>query len=180
MYITLFIYTGMSILLSGMIPSVSVKGGFTCHGDGVYLTPSITYAAHPRYSTPKEIPEDVKSIFGSQGKWIQFVLQCRVDPNTIKVGKETLAVGDKCVIDPNYKNDEIEWVVGDTRIEYPTDPDCKVYIVGIMIRITDKHPYLMDESSWWEHVYNIYDKSYFDSYRQDKNQGIKSKIIPFK
>ena len=168
------LYTGMSMLLSGLIPSVSGKGGVAVFGNGVYITPSIIYAAHPRYAGPKKIPKDLKSKYGMKGNWIQFVLQCRINPNAIKrIDKETLSVGNKYKIDPNYDNSELEWVVGDTKIEDPRNPDCKVYIVGIMIRITDKHPYLMDESSWWE----CSNKRRVKPYSNDKSNGVKATIV---
>ena len=61
------------------------------------------------------------SCFGV-GSWIQFVFQCRVNPNSItKIRGETLAA--TCKIDPNYSNSEVEWLIGDGEIiEDPTSP----------------------------------------------------------
>jgi hypothetical protein len=137
---------GLSILLSGLKPAE-----IAAHGSGVYATPSINYASHPRYSEVKVIESNHQKKFFKQGKYVQFVLECRVRPTNIKtIAKETLH-GDKANIDSNINNDIIEWVI-DTKnkalVDF-NDPDSPVICTGLMTRVTDDHPGLLPESQWW-------------------------------
>ena len=136
---------GLAILLSGL-----TTARMKAHGDGVYVTPSIIYAAHPRYAEVKRIESSNKREFFENGNYIQFVLQCRVHPKYIKKKQpETLMV--KGSIDSNIDNDSIEWVVhtkGKHLMDF-NDPDSTVICTGLMIRITDNHPGLLFESQWW-------------------------------
>ena len=43
---------------------------------GVYLTPSIVYAAHPRYADTWQLPQTQE--------WMQMILQCRVNPRALR------------------------------------------------------------------------------------------------
>jgi len=72
---------GLSILLSGLKPA---RRG--AHGRGIYLTPSIIYASHPRYSEVKEISPEYLQDFSNNknAKYIQFVLECRVNIDHLK------------------------------------------------------------------------------------------------
>ncbi|CAF3820172.1 unnamed protein product [Rotaria sp. Silwood1] len=136
---------GLSILLNGMKPA-KIKA----LGDGVYTTPSINYACHPRYAEVKPISEAARKIFKS-GAYIQFVLECRVYPNDIKrIGCETLRFKG-ARIDPNIKNEAIEWVIDHKNrrnLDF-NDPTSPIICTGVMIRVTDDHPGLLPESQWW-------------------------------
>lgn len=136
---------GLSILLNGLKPA-----DIAVHGKGVYLTPSVNYAAHPRYSEVREIDPSKSEKFFKLGKYIQFVLECRVHPDSFKVKPETLGA-DETIIDPNISNNIIEWVV-DTKnkkiIDF-NDPNSIIICTGLLIRITDKHPGLLAQSQWW-------------------------------
>ncbi|CAF4161368.1 unnamed protein product, partial [Adineta steineri] len=137
---------GLSILLSGLKPATAIE-----HGAGIYVSPSIIYSSHPRYSEIKEIKPSEETNFFQGGQYVQFMLQCRVHPtNVIKIGPETLRVGNT-TIDSNIDNKSIEWVI-DTKGKYIVDfndPDAVIVCTGIMIRVTDKHPGLLPESHWW-------------------------------
>jgi len=68
---------GLSILLSGLASSTG--DGCAAHGEGVYMSPSIIYAAHPRYSEIKPIKQSDRKYFGKTGdaNFIQMVLELR-------------------------------------------------------------------------------------------------------
>ncbi|CAF1622807.1 unnamed protein product [Rotaria magnacalcarata] len=135
---------GLSILLNGLKPA-----NIAALGAGIYFTPSIAYASHPRYSEVKAIPVAARKNFKS-GKYIQYVLECRVHPSSIKrIGCETLAAAAK--IDPNIKNEDIEWVIDNQNKEIVdfNDPSSPIVCTGLMIRITDEHPGLLPETQWW-------------------------------
>jgi hypothetical protein len=136
---------GLSILLSGLKPAV-----IAAHGAGIYTSPSINYAAHPRYSEVKVIETAAKKFFKS-GKYIQFVLECRVHPdNILKVVRETLGAN-STTIDPNIENSIIEWLIDNQKkslIDF-NDPDSSIVCTGLLTRITDEHPGLLPESQWW-------------------------------
>ncbi|CAF4705262.1 unnamed protein product [Rotaria sp. Silwood1] len=137
---------GLSILLCGLKPADRAQ-----HGNGIYATPSIIYACHPRYSEIKRIitPEQ-KKVFKS-GEYIQFVLECRVHPTSIKrIAEETLGASDT-IIDSNISNNIIEWVIDDQNKDIVdfNDPDASIVCTGLMIRVTDNHPGLLPESDWW-------------------------------
>ncbi|UJR08049.1 hypothetical protein I4U23_012326 [Adineta vaga] len=137
---------GLSILLNGL-KAADVKA----HGSGVYLTPSVNYAGHPRYAEVKPIESSNQNKFFKTGKYVQFVLECRVHPESIKkIGSETLGT-DNCTIDPNISNDCIEWLIdcqGESFLDF-NDPQCPIVCTGVLTRITDNHPALLPESKWW-------------------------------
>ncbi|CAF3761444.1 unnamed protein product [Rotaria socialis] len=143
---------GLAILLSGLKPASAAE-----HGPGVYFSPSINYASHPRYSEIKKIPLEYQNSFSQSGKYIQFVLECRVQPSKIiSIQKETLRATDVSnpnVIDPNIKDSEIEWVVSikhdDREIVDFDDPNSAITCSGLMVRVTNNHPSLLSESQWW-------------------------------
>jgi hypothetical protein len=101
-----------------------------------YFSPCIEYSAHPRYA----------NIFkGSNDEFLQVVLQCRVNPKFIKVGRETLGVGNNR-IHPLYDNKKITWYVESRNNAHLTD---KEYIcTGIMVR-SHPDPWGLPESHWW-------------------------------
>ncbi|CAF4113118.1 unnamed protein product [Adineta steineri] len=137
---------GLSILLSGLKPAEVIA-----HGEGIYASPSIIYTSHPRYAEIKEIKPFEQTNYFQGGKYVQFMLQCRVHPtNIIKIGQETLGVGNT-TIDSNVNNKIIEWLIdtkGRSIVDF-NDPDTTIVCTGIMIRVTDKHPGLLPESQWW-------------------------------
>ncbi|CAF4331336.1 unnamed protein product, partial [Adineta steineri] len=137
---------GLSILLSGLKLAEANE-----LGEGIYASPSIIYSSHPRYSEIKEIKPSEQTPYFQSGKYVQFMLQCRVHPtNIITIGPETLVVGNT-TIDSNVNNNIIEWVVdtkGKSIVDF-NDIDATIVFTGIMIRVTDKHPGLLPESQWW-------------------------------
>ncbi|CAF3427800.1 unnamed protein product, partial [Rotaria sp. Silwood2] len=66
---------GLSILLSGLKPA-EIKA----HGAGIYATPLINYAAHPRYSEVKLVESSTRKKIFKADKYVQFVLECRAHP----------------------------------------------------------------------------------------------------
>ena len=102
-------YHGTNYKLTMMISYSRLRSGYhtpgkgvMVFGDGVYFTPSIIYASHPRYANPKKL---------TNGKWGQMVLNFRLRPGSYDKHQETLGVGNKYKIDPNYDNSEVEWLV---------------------------------------------------------------------
>ena len=93
-----------------------------------------------------------------------MVLQVRVDPSKIKIARETLLKGREIQIDPNFKNDELEWLVEVPEKTIMPGQDNKrfkqgvsnvhmgegIVVYGIMIRETDKNPEDIKElTKWW-------------------------------
>ncbi|CAM4901108.1 unnamed protein product [Rotaria socialis] len=121
-------------------------------GKGIYASQSIIYTSHPRYAEVKQIESKDERNFFKNGKYVQFVLQCRIlSKNITVVGPETLGVGGKIAIDTNVSNDVIEWVVKaqDKDLMDFSDPNATIVCTGLMIRVTDNHPGLLPESQWW-------------------------------
>lgn len=95
---------GLAILLSGLMPAQNAAWG-----SGIYASQSIIYACHPRYAEVKEIKSAEEQKVFKNGKYIQFILQCRVHSDNIKTVKpETLRVANGTIIDPNLSNDVLE------------------------------------------------------------------------
>ncbi|CAF4795014.1 unnamed protein product [Rotaria socialis] len=142
---TKFAY-GISILLNGLKPAYRHE-----HGAGIYVTPSINYASHPRYAEVKQIPSSFRNTF-KLGDYIQYVLECRVHPNSIKkIVLETLRCKNNVRIDPNIENERLEWVIDTykkTIVDF-NDPESPIVCTGLMIRVTQDHPGLLPESQWW-------------------------------
>ncbi|CAF3376137.1 unnamed protein product [Rotaria sp. Silwood2] len=138
---------GLSILLSGLKTAKD-----KAHGPGIYTSPSIIYASHPRYAEIKFVESSVENDYFRKGQYMQFVLECRVHPNNIKKkGRETLCVNNQAIIDPNISNDTIEWLIdthGKDLMDF-NDPNSVIFCTGIMVRITDNHPGLLPVSKWW-------------------------------
>ncbi|UJR17684.1 hypothetical protein I4U23_004582 [Adineta vaga] len=147
---TKFAY-GLSILLSGLKPAKVIA-----HGEGIYASQSIIYTAHPRYSEIKKIESINEQNFFKDGKYVQFILQCRVHPDNIKtIGRETLGTYD-AIIDPNINNDVIEWLIdskGKPVMDF-NDPNSTIVCTGLMVRVTDNHPGLLPESQWWYNTFS--------------------------
>ncbi|CAF0907855.1 unnamed protein product [Rotaria sordida] len=172
---------GLSILLSGLAPAKAAQ-----HGPGIYVSPSIIYTSHPRYSEVKKIESSDEKHFFQDGNYVQFVLQCRVHPNNIKnIDSETLKVSD--IIDPNINNDVIEWVIDakDKSVMDFNDPNSTIICTGLMIRVTDNHPGLLPESHWWlnshlcpkkgnQHCLLAID---LDELKEQKNNGVECNIV---
>jgi hypothetical protein len=141
------VYHGTTSALASDILRTGFRGTQGCHagGDRVsYFSPSINYCANQRYAKVWHRKEDCK--------YLQMVLQCRVKPSAVKTkAKETLSAGAK-VIDPNFKNSEMEWLVkatvqGPDGKEYVNEEEVTIY--GIMVRCLDVHPRDLPESKWW-------------------------------
>ncbi|CAF3382465.1 unnamed protein product [Rotaria socialis] len=129
-----------AILQSGL--KVSTHGCYLKR-PSVYVSPSIEYSAHPRYSR-------IWQNSGS-GKYYQLVLQCRVNPRVVSdenVHLETLLKNKAVVIDPNFTNKELEWVIpgANSKDEYITDD---IVCYGLMVRSSDVHPEKLPPSHWW-------------------------------
>jgi hypothetical protein len=137
---------GLSILLSGLKPADAAE-----HGAGIYTTPSINYACHPRYAEVKLLQSSYQNKFFKSGKYVQFVLECRVHPNNIKkIAKETLDAG-YSTIDSNINNSVIEWLINNQNksiVDF-NDPESSIICSALLTRVTDEHPGLLPQSQWW-------------------------------
>ncbi|UJR12099.1 hypothetical protein I4U23_016277 [Adineta vaga] len=142
---TKFAY-GLSILLSGLKPADRAE-----HGAGVYISPSINYASHPRYSEVKPLDSSHENKFSKHGKYIQYVLECRIHPSKIKVTAAQTLRADNTIIDSNIDNSRIEWLIdnqNESIVDF-NDSDSPIVCTGILMRVTDNHPGLLPESQWW-------------------------------
>jgi hypothetical protein len=134
------------ILTSGL--KVSTTGCFYAAGDPrVYVSPSIEYSAHPRYALPWK-----KTNKNGETLWYQLVFQCRVNPASINlVGPETLIVNEYkqvVTVDPNFQNNELEWVIkGKRGQEFITDD---IICYGLMMRASSVDPATLTPSKWWK------------------------------
>jgi hypothetical protein len=131
-----------AILESGL--KVSTKGCYLKR-PSVYVSPSIEYCAHPRYSR-------IWQKHGADHKYYQLVFQCRVNPRVVSkenVHAETLLKNKAVSIDSNFSNKELEWVIPAAKStdEYITDD---IVCYGIMIRSSDEHPEKLPSSHWWK------------------------------
>lgn len=141
------------ILISGL--RVSTKGCF--YGDGIpraYVSPSIEYCAHPRYARPW-----IQTTRQNRSCWYQLVFQCRVNPKSVdKIGPETLVKSDfkeKVKVDPNFDNNELEWVVlGKDNQEFIRED---IICYGLMLRISNVDPSSLTPSAWWKNCHYIVD-----------------------
>eukprot|EP01084_Bolivina_argentea_P071281 129621_1 len=132
-----------SRLRAGGQPDVKNTSGADCFGTGVYFSPSIEYAAHPLYASPKKMSNNAKE---HAGKWVQVVLNCRVKPGSFTVHAAT--IGDTSQqIDPNYKNNQLEWLIHAPTGTYLDES--KVVFCGYMFRISDNDPRQLPSSKWW-------------------------------
>jgi len=136
------------ILKTGLRPNTA--GCFAKKGTSrVYLTPSIEYAAHPRYARPWKKRD-------KQNQWYQLVFQCRVNPTAVgKAYCETLILDDenkRIPIDENFSNRELEWVI---PAESVNDRFIQENIIcyGIMIRKSECDPKGLQASHWWKYTY---------------------------
>jgi hypothetical protein len=132
-----------TILLAGL--QASGTGCFLKTGEGcVYLSPSIEYCGHPRYSTVWKI----------KNQYVQMVLQVRVKKQLIFDKKpETLLNQDskETVIDSNFKdNKEMEWLIRWPPGKKITSLD-GLLVYGLMLRVTDNDPRKLNQCSWWLH-----------------------------
>mmetsp|Transcript_20701 Transcript_20701/g.66185 ORF Transcript_20701/g.66185 Transcript_20701/m.66185 type:complete len:191 (-) Transcript_20701:135-707(-) len=150
------------ILNSGLKPT---KCQLSHGGKAVYLTPSIRYAAHPRYS---------RVYSDAQGCYYQLVLEVRVHntlldnfKNKIHPGNvsdsgngyssgascasgcegETMRVNGNFRIDPNIPNDRMECLLKSRKRMLGEEDG--VVVTGIMMRKVHGDPMNLTESSWW-------------------------------
>jgi hypothetical protein len=138
----------VDILTSGL--RVSTVGCFYDAGiPRVYVSPSIEYCAHPRYAEPW-----TKTEKNGKTRWFQLVFQCRVNPKAVdKFTYETLLKKEfksQVTIDPNFDNNELEWIIPGTKDVYHMNKDIICY--GIMMRVSDVNPTQLPPSEWWKYV----------------------------
>jgi hypothetical protein len=139
----------VDILTSGL--RVSTTGCYFDDGiPQVYVSPSIEYCAHTRYAQPW-----TKTEKNGKTRWFQLVLQCRVNPKSVKMFQpETLLAQDykkTVTIDPNFLNTELEWVIPGKEGTYYMNQDIICY--GLMMRVSDIDPVRLPTSDWWKYVH---------------------------
>ena len=131
----------MKILESGL--RCSDYGVFHTAGveSALYVTPSIEYAGHSRYA----------KVFKHGNLFLQQVLQVRLNPALLSA-KECATYGTSKVghlIDRNFKNSELTWVVKKPPGTF-LKADDGVVIYGLMLRVSDKDPKFLPQNIWWE------------------------------
>ena len=126
------------------VVSLIIKDGFKpseCqHGvKAVYLSPSIKYSAHPRYS----------KVVQTGSKYFQVVLEVRVKASLVNSFKgETMEVGSEHLIDPNFENnDEMEFLFASEKASVKEQDG--ILVTGIMMRALGHDPLELSESKWW-------------------------------
>ncbi|CAM2730169.1 unnamed protein product, partial [Rotaria socialis] len=112
------------------------------HGfPALYLSPSIQYCSHPRYAR----------VISHKSMFFQFVLEVRVDIRKLQPLKkrETLEVGVKGDIDPNFPNNEdLEFLLRAQEGKFIKS--CEgVVVTGVMVRKINFDPALLPSSWWW-------------------------------
>jgi len=163
----------LKILSSGLKPGVAGEGipkqAYSKGVRAVYLTPSLEYAAVPRYA--KELESNGYSeVFQTNDVYVQLVLEVSTFQKPDKVQAETLGVGREIggwatrpwgqsgcvsqtvgdvpyprnhkVIDPNFGNNynlEHLYYIKDMANWLP-DSKSKLQVTGILIRVTDENP----------------------------------------
>ncbi len=123
-----------------------VENGFRVrecqHGfPALYLSPSIHYSSHPRYAR----------VVVYNGFFFQFVLEVRVDVRKVQPIKkrETLEVGVKGDIDPNFPNNEdLEFLLRAQEGNF-IKPREGVVVTGVLVRKINFDPALLPSSWWW-------------------------------
>lgn len=154
----------INILTEGFRVYTGKKG--QSFGEGVYFSPSIEYCGHWRYGKPK------RSI--TRNYYIQAVFQCKLRPGSFTIHRETMILDDKKkdksrdpnidktkIIDPNFSNKELEWVVSSDTINKLNREGKEAYIIqGIMVRVTKEDPKDLPINKWWSYYedvpYNFY------------------------
>ena len=109
----------------------------------VFLSPSIEYCGHPYYA----------NVWKVKSKYVQMVLQVRVDRKRIFKRIEGTIPGafatNRVPVDPNFENNsQLEWIVRWPPFTPMTAMDGLV-VYGIMLRVTNKHPGLLQQNRWW-------------------------------
>lgn len=139
------------ILRNGFVPAKCQHAG-----KAVYLTPSIRYAAHPRYAR----------VVKRNGLYFQVILQCRVLNSKLTHWKQAVAAGGGhqviegtplptgetmgCTDDENIDNNR-----GNDSMEFLWNSDSRVtaadglLVHGIMVRCLSIDPIGAPENSWW-------------------------------
>lgn len=130
----------MVILLNGL--RASGHGCFLKPNQGaVYLSPSIEYSGHPRYAKVLKV----------KSKYVQMILQVRVQRKKIEKHEGTLFGAmphDRERADPNFSNNELEWIVRWNSGENIGVLD-GILVYGLMFRVTDEDPGLLPQNQWW-------------------------------
>lgn len=111
----------------------------------VYLSPSVEYCAHPRYT----------SVQNRGNHYIQVLLQVRVNPalhyekkpGTLPGANASTGLNRRA--DPHIENRELEWLVRADRNAYLTPID-GIVPYGLMMRITNEHPEKLPQNIWWK------------------------------
>ena len=145
-----------AILTDGFIP----KPGAYSEGKAVvYFSPSIEYAAHPRYARVYEVPDE-----SGRKQYMQMVLQLRVNPKNIwrKVGGTLPGAfdpenpyyneaRDDPPADPNFpENRNLEWLVKPIPGTSGIDMFKNLFVIyGIMIRVGYTDPKTHPANAWW-------------------------------
>ena len=76
--------------------------------NSMFFSPSVKYSAHKVYT----------NVFYSDGKMYRFALQLRIQPNTYKIGQQTIGASEQ--IDPHISNKSIEWYTEQTHTHFFT------------------------------------------------------------
>ena len=136
-----------------------------------HFTPCVEYAAHPTSANTFQM---------RGGGWMQYVLQCRVEPEYVVAKRkpgllarsaESIAFQKQftqeqwdnsankwkehmITIHPNYKNDSMEWVVKTPTPDTGSTGWPGVTCFGILCRRSEVRPDELPASRWWQQCSN--------------------------
>jgi len=146
-----------TILTTGFLPT---PGAYSDNEEVVYFSPSIEYAAHPRYAKVYELNDR-----SGVRKYMQVVLQVRVNPMNIwkKVGGTLPGAFDPShgyysvnrdspPADPNFpENRNLEWLVKPIPGTTGIDMFRNMFVIyGIMIRVSSGDLKYHPGNRWWQ------------------------------
>lgn len=127
------------IVANGFLPAKIACGATkpTC-----YFTPSLLYAAHPRYAKPVKVGTDC---------YAQAVLLVAVDPKLVykRIGETLRANGKGILIDARFpENNGVEQLasVPDGKYLKPSDG---AELIGVLIRVSSNLQDLAEVAHWW-------------------------------
>lgn len=139
---------GVRKILCNSIKSSGCRNGGDKGTPRVYLSPCIEYCAHPTYASPIKLKD---------GSYVQVVFQCRVDPAArMAVEVATVLKDQRTVIDANYDNKSMEWLVKPPQKDDSGEFTKNLICYGVMMRQTKNFPDTLPQSQWWQACHSVF------------------------
>lgn len=138
----------LAILLSGM-----KLAQIAAHIQRIYMSlhPSIVHVIHnTRHAEIKRFRSSEKKFF-KQDQFVQFVLECHVNPTNTLLKRSETSGGSNTIIHYYIRKNVIEWLINDQDkeiVEY-NDPNAWIICSSIMVKVTNNNISLLPKSLWW-------------------------------